>query len=323
VNKKINVMLAGGLGNQLFQIACALSLTEGQILVISCLCNPRSSNNLVDSQYFKFPSRVKFSSCNKNHTFASKTGYLLLSLTQRRNYLNRFFVVRHLIYIMCSVVLSVHFRRFLYPRVGNGIGFDGSIVRKKGNFIVGYFQSYLFLSHANKTEEFSSIELMTESETFRELKNRLVSESPILVHVRLGDYKFERGFGVLPRNYFLEAYSHFSHEGSEQPIWVFSDENDLARKLLVDLPSKNLEFVNTVPLLPAETFELMRKFDKYIISNSTFSWWGAYLSYTSNARVTFPTPWFESSPDPLSLNPNNWVGINRLAPIHTARESLE
>jgi Glycosyl transferase family 11 len=311
MNKKVNVMLAGGLGNQLFQLACALSLTEGPIRAISCLCNPRSSNDIADSQYFKFPSRVNFFSCDRNHKLASKTGYLLLSLTQRRNYLNRFFPIRHLTYIICSIILSIHFRQFFYPRVGNGIGFDESLVRKRGNFLVGYFQSYLFLSEPNKFEEFSRIELLAESDTFRKMRERLDGEDPILIHVRLGDYKFEQGFGVLPSSYFLQAYSQFSLEGSEQPIWVFSDENDLARYLLEDLPSKNLELVNTSPLLPAETLELMRGFDKYVISNSTFSWWGAFLSHKSNAKVIFPTPWFESSPDPLSLHPNNWLGINR------------
>jgi hypothetical protein len=311
MNKKINVMLAGGLGNQLFQLACALSLTEGQILAISCLCNPRSSNNLVDSQYFKFPPRVKFSNCNRDHTFARKTGYLLLSLTQRRKYLNRFFLVRHLTYIICSVVLSIHFRQFLYPRVGNGIGFDESIVRKKGNFLVGYFQSYLYLENSNRIEEFSSIRLKKESSGFVKKRDELALESSMLIHVRLGDYKFEKAFGVLPKSYFNYAFSLICEKDRANSVRVFSDENDLAFSLLSDLPISHSDLVDTSDLLPAETLELMRNFDYYIISNSTFSWWAAFLSRNPDARVVFPSPWFENSHLPFCLTPENWLSVAR------------
>ena len=312
MKKNLSVVLAGGLGNQLFQIACALSLTDKKVHVITCLCSPRSSNNLVDCQYFEFPSRVKFKSCNKKHTLAGKIGFLLLSMTQRRNYLNRFFLIRHLIYLTCSLILSFHFRRFLYPRVGNGVGFDESVSRKKGNLLVGYFQSHLYLKNSRRIEEFSTIRLAKENEHFLKLKESLTLESPVLIHFRLGDYKYEKGFGVLPKSYFSDALSLISEGSGKKSVKVFSDENNVALNLLSELPIRQSDLVDTGSLLPAETMELMRDFDRYIISNSTFSWWGAFLSRNADARVAFPSPWFENGPSPLCLTPQNWVSVTRL-----------
>ena len=311
MRKNLSVVLAGGLGNQLFQIACALSLTDNEVRAITCLCNPRTSNDLADSQYLVFPSRVKFYNCTKRHILAKKIGLLLLSMTQRRNYLNRFFLLRHLVYLTCSVILTLHFRQFLYPRVGNGLGFDKSLLSKKGNLIVGYFQSYLYLTISKRKEEFMTIRLVEESEDFLKLKETLALGSPTFIHVRLGDYKHEKGFGVLSKDYFIDALSLIKQTSGEPPIKVFSDENELAFNLLSELPIKESDLVNTRSLLPAETLELMREFDKYVISNSTFSWWGAFLTRSPEAQVAYPNPWFEEGAPPDFLTPQNWLKVRR------------
>jgi hypothetical protein len=46
-----------------------------------------------------------------------------------------------------------------------------------------------------------------------------------------------------------------------------------------------------------------------VISNSTFSWWPAFLSQTSVATVC-PSDWFLNMEQPLELIPNNWIKID-------------
>jgi len=57
---------------------------------------------------------------------------------------------------------------------------------------------------------------------------------------------------------------------------------------------------------PTATLQAMRFGRGYIIANSTFSWWGAYLSMTENAPVYAPSPWFKGMRSPEDLLPPHW-----------------
>jgi hypothetical protein len=54
----------------------------------------------------------------------------------------------------------------------------------------------------------------------------------------------------------------------------------------------------------------MRRGAGYVLSNSTFGWWGAFLSKTGNPRVVVPKPWFVTLEDPRQLNPEFWSTYN-------------
>ncbi len=60
---------------------------------------------------------------------------------------------------------------------------------------------------------------------------------------------------------------------------------------------------------------LMASFDNYIVSPSTFGWWGAWLSQNKNSRVTIMKDWFAAGRAKEHLNNNNdqvperWIKI--------------
>jgi hypothetical protein len=56
---------------------------------------------------------------------------------------------------------------------------------------------------------------------------------------------------------------------------------------------------------------LMSVCDHNIIANSTFSWWGAFLSYSRTNSVCFPDPWFVTGPQIKDLCPPEWTAISR------------
>ena len=56
---------------------------------------------------------------------------------------------------------------------------------------------------------------------------------------------------------------------------------------------------------------LIMSCDNHIIANSSFSWWGSYLSESENKIVVCPKNWFgyQGPQDTQDLYLNNWIKL--------------
>ena len=83
-------------------------------------------------------------------------------------------------------------------------------------------------------------------------------------------------------------------------------------KLIIPQPYRQrCRWIDDIDDPSVETLEKMRFGSGYIIGNSTFSWWGAFLSYSPTPPTIAPTPWFIGLDNPRDLIPNEWMLINR------------
>lgn len=134
-------------------------------------------------------------------------------------------------------------------------------------------------------------------------------ENPLALHVRRTDYiKNSENHHVLSLDYYKNALDFFS---GDRNIIVFSDDPEWCKEqdLFSDdrfLISENVD--NRVDLC------LMSLCNDFIIANSSYSWWGAWLSSNKNKKVIAPLEWFGKTGytkehDTKDLIPNEWTRI--------------
>jgi hypothetical protein len=128
-------------------------------------------------------------------------------------------------------------------------------------------------------------------------------------HLRLGDFitndKASKVSGFVGDDYIDSALERLGGEGQ---IHVFSDQPRLAKEILSR--NKRYEFVyqNESKLTnPWDDILALSQYSTVICSNSTFSFWGAYLG--KEKKVIAPSRWFvNGEPNPEYL-PEEWTYI--------------
>ena len=154
-----------------------------------------------------------------------------------------------------------------------------------------------------------SLRILKPSRNLLDFKELAAKEKPLIVHVRLGDYIGIDSFGIPSKVYYEEALSLQSKNSRFNKIWLFSNEPEDALEFIPKIYQDIVRVVPEIGNSSSETLELMRHGVGYVIGNSTYSWWGAFLSYTDSPLVVAPSPWFKGEPSPHELIPPNWLQI--------------
>lgn len=167
----------------------------------------------------------------------------------------------------------------------------------------GYFQhEHCFLPDA--------IAIKTDLMNFRSQRlagrglQRLCSRT-VGLHVRRSDYQH---LGVCADEYYLETIRWFQRKfAGDVEFFVFTDEPLYTSNMLGALVGEaRVTVVNTGDHL--SDFLLLSTCDHFVVANSTFSWWAAYLGETSNSIIFAPTaPWLLGSE--LNPAPDRWARV--------------
>lgn len=131
----------------------------------------------------------------------------------------------------------------------------------------------------------------------------------VCVHVRRGDYLSTPAItavhGVLPLDYYSAATERIAAVVGSPTFFVFSDDLPWAKShLRLPGPTRFVDAAAGEP--PTIDQRLMASCRHFVIANSTFSWWAAWLGAASDKIVIAPQRWFAAAPAPAGLIPAGW-----------------
>lgn len=160
----------------------------------------------------------------------------------------------------------------------------------------GYFQSSKFFRKYSK--EIRALFTMPPSP---ERLPPSILQTACAIHVRRGDYlKLPLYHTNLDSEYFQPAIQHMKVTGGVQNFFVFSDDPEWCQKKAPFL--KGSEFQIVAEPNEMKALQFMSTFPRIIISNSSYSWWGAWLG-APKATVIAPSQWFGPK------GPQDWQDI--------------
>ncbi|CAN2246131.1 Fut1_Fut2_like domain containing protein [actinobacterium SCGC AAA044-D11] len=295
--KKVEVQVEGGLGNHLFQYAAGKYLAEktGSQLVVD---TSRIGLGMTNHGYYLNLLFQDFSAIS----YFARHGIIRNILSFRERLVS--YISRHNSYLRTIIykLFQVYF--------SDEIGFDKNIMNmNKPVALRGYFQTWKFANQLKFDGKIDPI-LLIKSPWFMEMESLAKDIKPVIIHVRRGDYRLmAEDFGLLSRDYYLDAMNLLPTHLKNREFWVFSNEIDCAIEMFQAETKYVFRFISPpFNSNPAESLMLMTLGDAHIIANSTFSYWGAFLSKNSELTIA-PNKWFKLLEDPKDLLDPKWVRV--------------
>jgi hypothetical protein len=277
----LSIDICGGLGNQLFQIFCVIA------------------HSIETNDKFIFPYSLQI---------ADRSTYwntMLVSLIRYTDYNNK-----------------INFKSFdKYEELA--FHYNDLPKFEKDTILHGYYQSYkYFEKHQDKIYDLINLFYMQDVISDR-FKNYLVSDKPILcIHFRIGDYLYKQSHHtILDINYYIRALQNLMMKMPNtnfQVLYFCEKINnsfiDYERVSVLKRMFKNLDFIKVSDDISDYEQLLIMTMNKYfIIANSSFSYFGAYMSQHKDKIVYYPEKnWFGpalADYDVSDMCPESWIAI--------------
>jgi hypothetical protein len=182
-----------------------------------------------------------------------------------------------------------------------------------GVVLDGYFQSWRYFAEQERAIRAGLTLRHPLSGDNAELARRIAADNAICVHVRRGDYVKNAVnvayHGALDLSYYQRALEVLGAATKGAVLYVFSDDPAWSREhIKLGLPTVVIE--PSHPDRPWEDLCLMSACRHFIIANSSFSWWGAWLATHADKRVVAPKVWFAGADhDTADLCPPDWTRL--------------
>lgn len=182
------------------------------------------------------------------------------------------------------------------------------IAYKPNMHIEGWFQSEKYFDHHRK----EILELFAPSEkihTYLTTRYADILSHPctVALHHRcyLKEDPTQTTHPTQTIGYFYKAIAHYPEDAL---FVVCSNDIDWCKRNFADIP-RNFVYIENEPHY--HDLFLMSMCKHNIVSNSSFSWWSAYLNVNPDKIITAPKRWFAetSGSDYRDVIPASWISI--------------
>lgn len=184
---------------------------------------------------------------------------------------------------------------------------------KRVRLHIGYWQNEGYLlpveERIRKAFEFDLQKLSAQTLS---IASQIAQPNSVAIHIRRGDYVNESASAAVHGAICTEKYYHKAIELIQQKLpsdphfYLFSDDPQWVEESF-HLPHQTIVCHNRA----ADSWQDMYLFSQcqhHIIANSSFSWWGAWLSLNPNKIVIAPSIWFNQRQ--TDIVPPHWTQIN-------------
>lgn len=281
----------GGLGNQLFQLAYALQVSQekgNQSIFIDNSSFKKYKIRNYELENFKINSSLYYIEDEKISKKIKYSQYLyriyqkIVRVVRRENKIGI-----KMFKLLSNYGLLYNFDIYHYS-------LNLKAINTKNLYIYGYFQSEKYFDGVkdiiNKEFRVNTKMSNKEHETLKKIKSGI----SVALSIRIGeDYQKSKVFDVYQLEYYKKAMKMIAEKLPNVTFYIFSDD--------VNKVKQEFEFDYSVFYIEGfkehESFRLLYSCDHFIISNSSFSWWGAYLGENSTKIVISNSKWYKNPKD--------------------------
>ena len=269
---KLTVRIKGGLGNQLYCYAAArrLALKNNMKLVID------DETGFVRDHHFKRDYMLNYFNIAARKATKSER-------------LEPFERIRRGLRKKIQSFKKFEDRNYIEQEFDD---FDERILNlrlKQDIYLDGLWQSEKYFKDVENTIR-NDLQMSTPKDKLNlSIAERIKIKQSVAVHIRWFDQNADTSNANVQSNYYQEALDKMENSLDKPYYFIFSDNPEKAKEL-IKLPDGRFEFIshNSTPENAIWDFWLMKQCKHFIIANSTFSWWTAWLSDNNEKIVIYP-----------------------------------
>lgn len=194
--------------------------------------------------------------------------------------------------------------------------------KRRDKYVFGFFQNFKYVNSVGDALRSELMVKTAPSDVNKAMIKDISKTTSVCVHIRRGDYLNARWkhLQICDYNYYNNAITKVLEHVFHPVFYIFSNTHRDLKWI-----AENYHFGQVYPDTGRpieiryvdlsnpdyEELRLMYSCQHFIISNSTFSWWAAWLSPNPNKIVCAPDRWNLEYDNDINIYDPSWIKIPR------------